>query len=104
MNKSGYMASLGFGEGKVSILLPARQAIYGRSYISRGGLHYYIMADLKRLATYEKNFAGSNRLLDLGFETALNFSVDRVQARSVVFDGREVKLWGLSLYGIECLF
>ena len=92
MNKSGYMASLGFGEGKVSILLPARQAIYGRSYISRGGLHYYIMADLKRLATYEKNFAGSNRLLDLGFETALNFSVDRVQARSVVFDGREVKL------------
>ena len=92
MNKSGYMASLGFGEGKVSILLPARQAIYGRSYISRGGLHYYIMADLKRLATYEKNFAGSNRLLDLGFETALNFSVDRVQARSVVFEGREVKL------------
>ena len=92
MNKSGYMASLGFGEGKVSILLPTRQAIYGRSYISRGGLHYYIMGKLNRLATYEKNFSGSNRLLDLGFETALNFSIDRIQGRSVVFDGREVKL------------
>ena len=92
MNKSGYMASLGFGEGKVSILLPTCQAIYGRSYISRGGLHYYIMGKLNRLATYEKNFSGSNRLLDLGFETALNFSIDRIQGRSVVFDGREVKL------------
>lgn len=92
MIKSGYMASLGFGEGKVSILLPTRQAIYGRSYISRGGLHYYIMGKLNRLATYEKNFSGSNRLLDLGFETALNFSIDRIQGRSVVFDGREVKL------------
>lgn len=73
MNKSGYMASLGFGEGKVSILLPTRQAIYGRSYISRGGLHYYIMGKLNRLATYEKNFSGSKPVAGFGIRNRVEF-------------------------------
>jgi len=90
LNKSGYIAGLGHDEGQAVVLLPTIQAIYARSYIMRDGMRYYIMGNLKRLYTYTKNLEGSDRLMDLRFERALNFSNKQVKERTVVYGDRRM--------------
>lgn len=90
LNKSGYIARLGFDKNSVSLLLPALQQIYKTSYVVSNGVHFYIMRPIDELQTYESDFAGSSRYMDLRFPTALNFAMEKPKTRTIEFKGQSL--------------
>lgn len=85
LNKSGYIARLGYDREKVAVMLPAVQQIYEMPYVTGNGVRYYITRPLDKVLSYEGNFTGSVRKMDLRFTTALNFPENRLKQRKLSF-------------------
>lgn len=87
LTKSGYIANIGYGEGQVTLLLPTLQEIYFYPYITKDNIRYYLTRKVEHVKTYEGQFPGSNRYLDLRFETALNFPETYAKKKEIEFRG-----------------
>lgn len=85
LNKSGYIARIGYDKEKVAVLLPACQQIFELPYITGEGERYYITRSLDKIFTYDGNFSGSDRKMDLRFTTALNFPDQFIKRRKLSF-------------------
>ncbi len=77
LNQTGFSAKIGYIEDITSIMLPFMQEVYGKPYYSIGGYNYYVMDDRlgkKNLYTYQEDFSGANKKIDLNLPLALNFN------------------------------
>lgn len=92
LNKSGYVARLGYDKEKVAVMLPACQQIYELPYVAVNGERYYITRELDKIYSYEVDFAGSDRKMDLRFSTALNFPDRYVKERKLQFQDTTLSL------------
>ncbi len=92
LNKSGYVANIGYGSGQATLLLPAQQKIYFMPYITKDNRPYYMARKVDNVQTYEGRFPGCDRYMDLRFKSALNFPDTYVQQREIDFRGRRLNL------------
>ncbi len=77
LNQAGYQAKIGYNGSTVCLMLPFLQEIYGKPYYFIDGYNYYLIDNKlgkKSLYTYEKNFGGATKALDLLLPYALNFN------------------------------
>lgn len=71
LTKSGYECKVGYSEGKVFLLLPSANTIYGVSYVLIGEKRYYAMSFDKKekldfaINTYEGKYPNADDLIDL---------------------------------------
>jgi len=69
--KSGYDARIGFWEGRVYLMLPAEQKIYGHTNFTLEGCRYYVVepgggaSKPQKLMIFEGDYPGARRALDL---------------------------------------
>jgi hypothetical protein len=74
LTKTGYECKVGFSQGKVFLLLPSANTIYGVSYVLIGEKRYYALSfDRKEkldfaINTYEGNYPNADDLIDLSIK------------------------------------
>jgi hypothetical protein len=90
MNRSGYKAKLAYAGQNLSLLVPSDNTLYSKSFLDYNGLNYYVMRDLgsQDIFTYEKDFPGSNKILDFHISSPLNFNKNLV-SKSIGFNYKE---------------
>ncbi|WP_143525169.1 hypothetical protein [Labilibacter marinus] len=77
LNQAGYQAKIGYSGNSVALMLPFMQQIFEKPYYSINGTNYYLLDSKlgnKNLYTYEDNFAGAAKKIDLHLPYSLNFS------------------------------
>jgi hypothetical protein len=74
MVRSGYGVRLATENKTIVLLLPSRNTIYGKSFLSEEGMKYYIMTKTEgnQLTTYDKDYAGSNRPIDFNISSPMD--------------------------------
>jgi hypothetical protein len=84
LTKSGFRAKVGYGEGKVSLLVPSENTIYQVPYFTLEGMKYYNLTSYGRtektgrLFIHEENYPAADRRVDLALEVAPNFRTEPV--------------------------
>ena len=75
LNRSGYKSKLAYSKDKISLLLPTLNTMYTKSYLTLNNTHYYVMSELGStdIFTYEKDYPGSDKLVDFSIKSPLNF-------------------------------
>ncbi len=77
LNQAGYQAKIGYNGNKVCLMLPFMQEVYEKPYYYINGYNYYLIDNKignKSLYTYEENFGGATKSIDLLLPLALNFN------------------------------
>ncbi|SMO71195.1 hypothetical protein SAMN06265379_105200 [Saccharicrinis carchari] len=77
LNQAGYQAKIGYSANTVYLMLPFMQQVFERPYYSIAGTNYYLIdkqLDKKKIYTYEDNFGGAARKIDLHLPYSLNFT------------------------------
>ena len=77
LNQAGYQAKIGYNGNTVHLMLPFMQQVFGKPYYSISGTNYYLLDNKlgkKNLYTYETNFGGAAKAIDLHLPYSLNFS------------------------------
>ena len=77
LNQAGYQAKIGYHDNTVYLMLPFMQQIFEKPYYSIAGTNYYLIDNNpgnKNLYTYESNFGGASKKIDLHLPYSLNFS------------------------------
>ncbi|TLX77475.1 hypothetical protein E9993_02235 [Labilibacter sediminis] len=96
LNQAGYQAKIGYNANKVSLMLPFMQEVYEKPYYQIGGYNYYLMSDKlkgKSIYTYEKDFGGAIKKVDLHLPYALNFNEkDNIVLKKTLLPGEEKPL------------
>jgi hypothetical protein len=87
LNRSGYRARLAYAGDRMSLMLPSRSMMYSRSYLTSGGLNYFLMDDVgsQDIFTYEKDYPGADKILDFYITSPLNFEKNLV-TKSIGFN------------------
>lgn len=71
LTKSGYRTKVGYGDGRVCLLVPAAHLIYSVPFVTLEGAKYYNLTTLRsaekagRLYTYQEHYPGADRLVNL---------------------------------------
>jgi hypothetical protein len=70
LSKSGYQVKVGYGQGRVYLLLPTEQALYGIPFFTFDQTKFYEVsvdgsAQATSLATYDGTYPGANKRLNL---------------------------------------
>lgn len=79
LNQAGYQIKIGYNGSVVCVMLPFMQEVYGKPYYHIGGYNYYLLDDklgAKSVYTYEDDFGGASKKIDLDLPFALNFEDD----------------------------
>lgn len=92
LNKSGFIANIGYEDNRLSLLLPTMQEIYFMPYIMKEGIRYYLVHNLENVKTYEGHLGGSDRFMDLRFTSALNFPAEYITHRTLNYRGKELSI------------
>ncbi|MCW3804253.1 hypothetical protein [Plebeiibacterium marinum] len=77
LNQAGYQAKIGYNGNTVCLMLPFIQEVYEKPYYYINGYNYYLIDNKlgkKNLYTYEENFGGATKAIDLHLPYALNLS------------------------------
>ncbi len=77
LNQAGYQAKIGYNGNIVCLMLPFLQEVYEKPYYYINGYNYYLIDNKigsKSLYTYEDNFGGATKSIDLLLPFALNFN------------------------------
>ncbi len=77
LNQAGYQAKIGYHGNTVSLMLPFMQQVFEKPYYSIAGTNYYLIdgkLGKKNLYTYEENFGGAAKKIDLHLPYSLNFT------------------------------
>jgi hypothetical protein len=77
LNQVGYQAKIGYSGQSVYLLLPFMQEVYEKPYYYVDGSNFYLMSNKKsvqNLMTYQQNFDGATKKIDLHLPFALNFT------------------------------
>ncbi len=76
LNQAGYLAKIGYINNELCLMLPFAQQVFEKPYYSISGINYYLMNNKlanKKIYTYEDNFGGAAKLIDLNLPYSLNF-------------------------------
>ena len=77
LNQAGYQAKIGYSGSTVCLMLPFMQQVFERPYYSIAGTNYYLIdkqLDKQKIYTYEDNFGGATKKIDLHLPYSLNFT------------------------------
>ncbi|MGQ1786978.1 hypothetical protein [Saccharicrinis sp. GN24d3] len=77
LNQAGYQAKIGYSGSTVCLMLPFMQQVFEKPYYSIAGTNYYLIDDKlgkKNIFTYEDNFDGAAKKIDLHLPYSLNFT------------------------------
>lgn len=76
LNQAGYQAKIGYSGNTVCLMLPFMQQVFEKPYYSISGNNYYLIDDQinTRLYTYEDNFGGASKKIDLNLPYSLNLT------------------------------
>ena len=76
MIRSGYDVRIAFNQSCVTILFPSENTIYSKQFILIEQKRFYLDREMNSqlLVTCQKSFPDNNRMIDLEFYKALNFS------------------------------
>ncbi len=77
LNQVGYQAKIGYSGSTVCLMLPFIQQVFERPYYSIAGTNYYLIdkqLDKQKIYTYEDNFGGASKKIDLHLPYSLNFT------------------------------
>ncbi len=77
LNQAGYQAKIGYNGNTVCLMLPFMQEVYEKPYYHINGYNYYLIDNKlgnRSLYTYEGNFGGATKAIDLYLPYALNFN------------------------------
>ncbi len=87
MVRSGYGVRLAFQDNEVALLIPSLQPIYQNSYLTVGGVNYYIFPKLEgeKYFTYDKDYQSAGRPFDFNINSPINFNGRKAQ-RSLSFN------------------
>ncbi len=90
LSKSGYDARVGYEDGRVFLLLPAMNVLYGTRYFVIQGTRYYLVSfdnrpeNAKSLHTYDGRYPGATRVFNLALSKLPNIP-QRLVERPVNF-------------------
>ncbi|GAB1414790.1 hypothetical protein MASR2M117_01960 [Paludibacter sp.] len=75
MVRSGYGLRVAYQDQSVALLLPSLQEIYQLSYLTFGGINYYVYPKLNAGSyyTYDKDYLKSGRQIDFNISSPINF-------------------------------
>jgi YHS domain-containing protein len=89
--KSGYKARLAYQGNQIYLLLPVKQQVYAAQSLSYGGQKYYVLGfdggkqpRVGSLYTYDSEYKGSSRILDLNLPTLFEVG-NQAKMRSLNF-------------------
>jgi len=92
LNKSGYKLKVGFAKGKVHLMLPVVNLIYGYNYFMFDNLKYYIFEDIaiSNIYTYKGDYPAANKIMNFNMYVAPLFG-EEVLTRELSFsyDGKD---------------
>jgi hypothetical protein len=86
MTKSGYKTRIAYYDNRIAILFPSVNKIYGLHYFLIGNVKYYAPDFLtNQIFTYEKDFPGATKVLDLNLFSAPNLG-NTYESKTIVFN------------------
>ncbi len=89
--KSGYRARVAYDDSRIHLFIPAEQQIYGAKFLKFQGTPYYAAleqdrgASLGRVFTYDKDYPGQTRNVDLRVDS-LEFTKPAMLVRELHFE------------------
>ncbi len=89
--RSGYGVRVAIQHNEVVLLVPSNQQIYQNSYLTIGGINYYIFpkGEGGSLFTYDKDYAASAQGINLNFSNSIYFAGRKVEkSLSFNFDNK----------------
>lgn len=91
MTKAGFRARIAYDTTRVYLLMPAQQQIYAAAYFTFDNQRYYALGldgskhKLDRVFTYDGNYPGASKALDMRLDKSLNTS-RQDQFKTVAFN------------------
>lgn len=80
MTKAGYRARIAYDNSRVYLLMPTQQQVYAAAYFTFDNQRYYALGldgtkqKLDRVFTYDGNYPGATKALDMRIDKSLNTS------------------------------
>ena len=73
LTRSRYKSKIGYGSGRMYLLLPSVYTIYNLEYITLNGIKYYVIdGNGEQINTYEKDFPESDIIMDVRIDKPFN--------------------------------
>jgi len=74
MVRSGYGIRLGSDGHAILLLLPSRQMVYAKSYLTEDGMNYYLIDNPagSQIKTYDNDYAGATRSIDFNIPSPIH--------------------------------
>lgn len=74
--RSGYGVRVAFQNNEVALLVPTLQQVYATSFLTLGGMNYYIFPKLQgaNYFTYDKDYQAAGRAFDFNISSPINFA------------------------------
>jgi hypothetical protein len=86
MLRSGYGVRLATENGNIVLLLPSKNTIYSTSFLSEGGMKYYIMSRTGgQLYTYDKDYTEANHSVDFNIYSPMDLG-NKTADRNLKFE------------------
>ena len=80
MTKSGYKVKVAYTENSICFLFPSASTIYGIKYFNLDNVRFYAPDFYgNQILTYEKDFPGASRVIDMNVYNALNIGKDNAK-------------------------
>ena len=96
MTKAGYRARIAYDTSHVYLLMPTEQPIYATAYFTFANQRYYALGlngtknKLDRVFTYDGNYPGANKALDMRVNRSLNtLRQDKVKKVNFDYNGKK---------------
>ena len=91
LTKSGYRIRIAYADNKIAIMFPSATRIYGLRYFVLDNVKFYAPGfTSNQIYTFERDFPGASKMLDLNVFNAMNLGDDyAVRAISFIYGGKE---------------
>ncbi len=92
MIRSGYNIKIAYAGNQLYLLIPSADKLYGKSYLTINNEYYFFTDSIgsKTFQTYDFNFPGATRTIDLNITRPLNIGTDVVK-KQIIFTYKEKK-------------
>jgi len=99
MTKAGYRARIAYDVSQVYLLMPAQQQVYATAYFTFDNQRYYALGldgskhKLDRVFTYDGNYPGASKSLDMRLDKSLNTSrQDKFKTVAFTYNGTKYQV------------